>query len=127
MIDSKYFKSLKAFERCAQLHPKVIEIMSDMCDWCLEKGLPFMVTSTVSTLEEDYQLKRVSTTHREGRAFDLSDHGWTKELTDEFILTFSKKYSMVAALSQVSLEPTLILHHDNGNGSHFHIQIKRLG
>lgn len=127
MIDKKYFKTPKAFDRCAQLHPKCLDIMSDMLDWCSTKGLPFMVTATASTLEEDHQLKRVSSTHREGRAFDLSDQGWTKELTDEFILTFGIKYSTVAAVSPTTLEPLLILHHDNGNGTHFHVQIRRLG
>lgn len=126
MLDPKYFKSLKAYERSFHLHPKLIEIMQDMQVWCDEHEMPFVVTETVSTQEEDDRLKRVSKTHLEGRAFDISAKGWGDQVVDIFCDFFDEKYKDVAALKQDGL-PLLVVFHDAGTGEHFHVQIRRLG
>ena len=97
--------------------------MFDMQHWCNEKELPFKITSTVSTQKEDEKLNRKSSSHRTGRAFDMSVQGWNKYQINEFRTVFNNKYSHVAAVSSFTGKETLIVHHNSGHGEHFHIQI----
>ncbi len=112
--------------RSFYLSGQCIEIMNDMAEWAQDRKLPFVVTATVSTSEEDGCLSRVSSTHRTGRAFDLSIHGWLELPIQEFVKEFSAKYLHVAALGGKTGEPELVVRHNNGNGDHLHIQIARV-
>lgn len=100
--------------------------MNDMADWAKGHWLPFEVTSTVSTMEEDGCLSRVSSTHRTGRAFDLSIHGWLEPAIEEFSKVFNAKYLHVAAIGNQSGESELLVRHNNGNGVHIHCQIAKV-
>lgn len=122
-IDST-FKTPKVQSRAFKLHPLLVMIMGEMIAWAWTQRLPTVITETFTTLDEDLALKRTSSTHREGRAFDMSTAGWPKASIDQFIEIFSKKYSGLAALG-ASGQPVLILHHDSGFGDHFHVQIAR--
>jgi hypothetical protein len=86
------------------------------------RGLPVSITETVTTPEEDQKLKRVSKSHAEGRAFDLSTRGWDEQDIALFMKNFNQKYAAVAAIGG-SGKPTLIVRHDTGHGDHFHFQI----
>ncbi len=92
-----------------------------MYQWTVQNNCPFIITEAKTTKAEDDLLKRVSKTHQEGRAIDISYHGWTKENADKFIAYFSHKYASVAAIT--SSGPKLIVFHDAGSGNHFHVQI----
>lgn len=83
-----------------------------------------MLTDSLTTLEEDQALSRQSSTHREGRAFDVSTRGWVKENIDEAIRVFSFKYRHIAAIGADG-EPKLIYFHDAGSGPHLHFQLHR--
>lgn len=106
------------------MHPIAKAICSDMEDYCNTLKLPFCITETVTTKEEDKALKRVSQSHNEGRAFDLSVHGWTRKHEDNFQRFFTQKYLAYAAQDS-SGKPRLIVLHDSGNGYHCHVQIHR--
>lgn len=115
------FKTDLVFQRFDECHSIMKSIASDMYQWTVQNKCPFMITESKTTKTEDDLLKRVSKTHQEGRAIDISYHGWTKENADKFIAYFSHKYASVAAI--VSNGPKLIVFHDAGSGSHFHVQI----
>lgn len=120
---SKYFTD-KSWSRAAYLAPEAFQIMVDVIMWAKNKGLKTLITSTVSTLQEDQELNRVSATHREGRAFDLSTNGWAKEDIEECVRVFDFKYRKIAAMRSGG-EYKLAYFHDNGNGPHIHFQINR--
>lgn len=120
---TKIFKHKKDHTRFLYLHPAILVILFDAQNWALENNLPFLVTETVTTKSEDDKLSRVSSSHRQGRAFDLSTRGWSTEDINKFRTHFSRKYADYAALSRSSGQPNLVIYHDSGWGSHFHLQI----
>lgn len=117
------FKHKKDKSRVLFLHPLALVIMFDMKFFCSENYIPFTVTSTMSTIEEDKKLSRKSSTHRTGRAFDLSIKGWSNLEIKDFIAHFNKKYEHVAAYTKSTNKNTLIIHHNSGHGDHLHVQI----
>lgn len=116
------FKTKLIADRAKYLHPITLDILTDAVQWATGHGLPASITETVTTAAEDQKLKRVSRSHAQGRAFDLSTRGWDKDSIALFIKEFSAKYSDVAATGG-SGKPALIVHHDAGHGDHFHVQI----
>lgn len=98
-------------------------IAEDMALFCHSNGVKFLLTDIVSNPDEDKRLGRVSKSHSECRAFDFRVWGWSKEFLAKFELYFENKYKHWAALSKESLQPNLIVYHDNGNGIHGHCQI----
>jgi len=119
------FKTPDVQERAKLLHSRCIDIMADMYQWAVDNSLSFTITATVSNWLEDRVLGRVSSSHRERRAFDLSIHGWTDENIREFTNHFNFKYYDEAAISGETGKPTLVLCHDNGHGRHIHVQIHK--
>lgn len=119
------FKSPEILERAKMLHSKCVEVMADMYQWAVDNNLPFTVTDTVSTYAEDLILQRQTATHRERRAFDLSDHGWSSQNIKDFCEHFNFKYWDIAAVSNETGKPLLVYHHDAGHGYHFHVQIHK--
>jgi hypothetical protein len=120
----KAFKTQEIRARSLFLHPLTMMIMADMIHWAHIRGIPVSVTETLTLQEEDDKLKRVSPSHREGRAFDISTRNWTEDQIKLFIEDFSKKYASLAATG-ASGNPALIVRHDTGRGDHFHVQINR--
>jgi hypothetical protein len=105
------------------LHPQAIFIMAKMSQYCRMKNRDFVVTSTVSTLREDNKLGRKSSTHREGRAFDVSVQGWSQMFIDEFCAEFNLKYGTIGAVNSKG-ERRLIVDH-KGTARHLHVQLDR--
>ena len=118
------FKHEKDLNRVLFLHPVALIILFDMFVYCSKKNLPFVVTSTVSTIEEDQKIGRRSATHREGRAFDLSVKGWSTDEIDDFMFYFQRKYREFAAKNKKG-EQVLIPPINHGTAPHFHVQISR--
>lgn len=119
------FKGAKPASRCLYLHPLCFMLMGEMAHWATVNNQPFVVTETYSTQLEDFYLKRVSASHREGRAFDISSHDWDQKKTVEFVEFFNNKYRDIAAISGETNQPELVVYHDAGNGYHFHVQINK--
>ena len=104
-----------------------VEAFMVLCDvilWARSKQLPVVISDAVTTLEEDQKLARVSSTHREGRAFDISTRGWSKDLIDECVRVFGFKYRNIAALGQDG-SPRLVYFHNAGTGDHLHFQVAK--
>lgn len=123
MLQSKHFKSEKVEKRSKYMNQFAYTLMEIMVDWLEEKGINPVITDTVSTDKEDFAIGRKSVTHNQGRAFDIRTQGWGKGLIKEFQATFNKLYGKYGAISKVTGEPKLILHHDTGSGPHMHVQL----
>jgi hypothetical protein len=118
------FKTEKDQARFFNMHPLMIMIAGDMAGWCLARNIPFVITSTVTTLEEDTKLGRKSSTHREARAFDLRSSVFNDEQREAFMKYFEAKYKDIAAIVTGGFR-RLVVYHNSGHGAHFHIQIEK--
>lgn len=111
-------------DRIEHLSVEALMILCDVVLWARAKGLPVSITDAVTSPEEDAKLKRVSSTHREGRAFDLSTRGWDKDSIDEAVRVFGFRYRHLAATGHDG-SPRLVYFHDAGTGPHLHFQVNR--
>lgn len=121
---STVFKNDLIKARALCLNPMALMVLCEMALYAWEKNLRFSVTETVTTTQEDKALNRVSTSHAEGRAFDVSTRQWEEKSVVEFMNTFTKKYSHLGAIGK-SGNAALIVRHDAGRGDHFHVQFNK--
>lgn len=98
-------------------------VLEDMDAFHKLHGYEMIVTDLISTEGEDAALKRVSPSHRQGRAADLRTYHLDPIFIKELITHFSKKYEHWAAISKRDLKPRLVVYHE-GSGLHFHVQIR---
>jgi hypothetical protein len=108
-----------------QIEPVLRKLLIEMAQWVTSKGHKFVITDLLSEKLEDEKLKRVSKSHQEGRAADIRVRDWPKDFRKLFEEYFEKRYSHIAAISKKSGTPNLIEIHDNGNGIHCHIQVRK--
>jgi hypothetical protein len=116
------FKTDKAKERALEMHPIALMILFTMQVYCIENNLEFLVTDTVSTLDEDKELGRMSSTHRTGRAFDLRNKSWSLFEIKKFEKFFNDKFYDYAAVDRHG-NSKLVVSVPHGSGPHFHVQI----
>ena len=86
------FKHKKDMELFFKLHPILMVIMVDMYSYCYEKhGIGLTITQTISTLELDKKLNRVSPAHRLGLAADLRTKDIDKKILQDLINYINNK------------------------------------
>jgi hypothetical protein len=119
---SYYFKNQNF--RIMESHPVLMYVLSGFVIWATSEKIPVIITDSVSSLAEDQKLKRVSKTHREGRAVDISTRGWNAKQIQMSIDFLNSAYIHFAALDIMG-KPRLVVHHDSGSGPHLHIQINK--
>ena len=125
MIQFKEGNEKQLKDELEKVNPVLKSLLIEMARWVCAKGFRFVITDLLSEEAEDIKLKRVSKSHREGRAADIRVRDWPKNFRRLFEEYFEKRYSSIAAVSAKTGEPNLILIHDNGvGGLHTHIQIK---
>jgi hypothetical protein len=119
------FKTDKEKAEFDKVKPVLKFILLDMASYFNANGYDFVVTDLFSEIQEDRKLKRVSSSHREGRAADIR----VKGIPDEFLKTFEEKFERIymneAAISLKTNQPNLILRHNVGAGDHLHVQVKK--
>ncbi len=119
------FKTEKEKLEFPKIKPTLTFILLDMASFFNSNGYDFVITDVLSEVQEDRKLKRVSSSHREGRAVDVRVHG----IPEEFLKTFEEKFERIyrneAAISSKTGEPNLIVRHNVGAGDHLHIQVKK--
>jgi hypothetical protein len=123
-----YFKEgheKELLEEFQQLHTKAQMLAEDMGRYFVLNGHKLIVTDIISNEAEDKRLGRVSASHREGRAYDFRTRGLPKDFLDGLEKRFEHIYKHWAAVSEKSGKTNLIEYHDNGNGDHAHVQIRR--
>lgn len=119
------FKTALAMARAFYMSPITLFILFDMAWYCVQNGLPFVITETFTTEEEDKAVNRKHACHREGRAFDVSVIGWTKKQMDTFMKYFEEKWGHLGAIGSETGKRNLVELH-SGTELHFHVQIEKL-
>lgn len=104
------------------IQPALLTLLTAAALYCNEYNLPCEVTSLVSDREG---VKATSTTHEEGRAFDLSVKGWTETHIHRFVYLMNRDYADIAAISESDHKPRAVVYHNSGYGEHLHIQVRR--
>ena len=118
------FKDSKTEARFKDLHPMAQQIATDMDEWAQKNyKIELTLTATVSTIEEDKELKRQSDTHRSRRAWDVRVKDLHESLIAELCAVFRKKYGKHGAM--VGGSPSLIVYKPHGTGPHLHCQLNR--
>jgi hypothetical protein len=117
------FKDPEDSNKVQDMNFLIAMIMFEMAAWCNVREIPFTVVDTISTKEEDTLLDRISSSHRDKRAFDLRSHSFTKTQQQEFIQHFNKKYKEDASISYSDFKPRLVVLHGEGSKEHFHVAI----
>jgi hypothetical protein len=120
--DGLNFKDGRPLERLLLLHPVALIVLFDMFYYCKIHNMPFCVSDTATTLEEDQAIERKEKTHREFRSFDLSVKGWSRGNISTFVGHFNQKYEHLAAISSKTKKPLLADCH-GGTALHIHVQI----
>ena len=124
------FKENNKLRDLVYCHPALLIIFAHTVMFCHKHDIDLVITSFISTLEEDERLGRVTAPHRTGRAIDISfrsEHGWTDKLIEKFereINTKFKGYGAVVIDIKAKQIPRPIVVHDAGTGKHAHIQVK---
>ena len=90
---------------------------------CHQNNLPLVITSIKS---DAIKVKRVSKSHLDGRALDISIKGWDKDDIDKFVAKMNIQYRHLAAISASDFKPRAAVYHDAGAGDHIHLQTRRI-
>lgn len=114
----------EAKERIRWLCVEANLVLCDVLLWCFNRGIVPVITEAVTTKDEDDALNRTSSTHREGRAFDISTRGWKRDLIDECVRVFSFKYRNIGAVMSNG-DTKVVYFHNAGTGPHLHFQVHR--
>lgn len=100
------------------LSPATLQIFSELCMFAKKNLLPVKITSIISDVVQN----RVSSSHKEGRAIDISSRGWTSFQALELQDHLNFKFQHLGATSFSDGKVRACVWHDAGFGSHFHIQ-----
>ena len=112
-------------EDIMELHPNCLGLLYAFIMYCNFKGLPCKITSI-----KDEAAGRVSRSHAQGRAVDISARGFSTDDIDDALIHFNKNYENIAAISAKDLKPRALVYHqaklpDGSLGvAHFHLQVK---
>jgi len=125
------FADDKTFFRAQFMDVTVACILSDIISY-IEREIsteavktPAIVTCSVSTQAEDTKLKRVSSSHREGRAFDLRSVVFSPSGRAKLMKYVTESYGHFGAISTSTGMRNVILHKNSGYGWHFHVQFDK--
>ncbi len=125
-MDTPLKRNFASFDNISELQyisPWLLIILADVVLWAKQRSLPVVITSIVR--EEDDGISE-STTHQEGRAIDLSVRGWSQANIENLAKYLNDKYGKKIGTSPAG-KPTIVCkYHNNGNGWHFHLQVRRI-
>ena len=119
------YSSQRAKDRAGLMHEKCIQITIEMLYYCESYGMPFTITETVTTQKEDLELKRVSASHREGRAWDIRTRDWPEWFVVQFVEYFTLLYGSLGAVSSSDGKRKFIVDKSKTKKPHLHCQLDR--
>jgi hypothetical protein len=90
--------------------------------FCLEYNLNCLITSLISDRKNTQSTSR---THEEGRAFDISTHGWSNVHIEKLCFLLNGEFLDIGAIGKDSIVRVAVYHNFNGQGDHIHCQIRR--
>lgn len=100
--------------------PAVLLIFSHFCLVAKNIKKPIVVTSIMSDGVEG----RISSSHKTGRAIDVSSHGWDRLECERMEAMLNDTYSNIGAISAKDGNPHACVYHNKNTGWHFHLQCK---
>lgn len=118
----KYFtcKDGVNIEDLMYMNPYLLKMLTSLALYCSEHQLPCVVTSIMDDAEG-----RVSKTHEQGRAFDVSVRDWPELHIHRVVHQFNQKYKDVGAISSKDGKSRPVVYHKvDGNAFHFHFQVR---
>jgi len=107
------------------LHPALLMIFADLYWYALDKyNIELTVTDTISTIEEDKKLNRVSSSHRNSIAIDFSVKNIDAFQLSDLVTYINSKpeYRNYHYLSHSGVKRLAYIH-DNSNGYHCHLAL----
>jgi hypothetical protein len=106
-------------EDMMQWHESLLWIFSAVVRFCKKNNLELTITSLISDRKNVHS---VSTTHEDGRAFDIRCSGgnWSKVWIHKLVYFLNANYSDWGAISKSTGKPLVALYHNN----HIHIQVR---
>ena len=119
-----YYKTSEIEKRAEYLCNEVKNIMSACCGFILDAGIEPVITETVTTHEEDLSVHRVSSTHREGRAFDMRCNNWPDDLKARFVEYIETLFGDYGAISKTGIK-RIVYCHGEGLHQHMHVQVHK--
>lgn len=115
-------KELKNLTDLLEINPILFMVLGFVVAYCYKRGLPCRLTRVIDGRIPGVS---VSDTHEEGRAFDMSIHGWGADDTQDFVRSMNEKYAeQYGALSLSDNQAKLVVYHV-GTAAHFHVQIRK--
>lgn len=102
------------------IRPDLFIVLGYVSWWCFNNNLPCRVTSLIDDVPQ-----RVTATHAEGRAADVSTRGFGPKDITNLISFLEEKVGDMGAFSKSDGKQRIAVYHDAGLGFHIHIQVKR--
>jgi len=89
-----------------------------------QHGLPFLLTSITTDGEN---IQRVSNTHKERRAADVSTRGWSVLHCNRLTHHLNRMFGIMWGTRRVgsTKAPTVCVYGDDNHLDHFHFQVRR--
>ena len=115
------FKPEVRREDMFEVNPVALLIFSALCVYAKQNCLPVLITSIKTDTVND----RVSASHKENRAIDVSARGWTRFQCKFIEDKLNKMFVKEGAVSAISGKPVACVYHNTNSGLHFHLQAKK--
>ena len=104
-----------------QFAPAILPIFTYVVLYAKNNDLPCEITSLISDRKD---VVAVSTTHKDGRAFDLSISGWSMFHIKRLVHNVNINFATIAAISFETGNPTAAIDKNHGTGPHIHFQVR---
>jgi uncharacterized protein YcbK (DUF882 family) len=123
-MENKKFscKHKKDYELLSRVEPTLLKVFADIVSYCYQKRIPVQITQAIA---EPIQGVSKSTTHREGRAIDISVRGWDVDEIDDVVKEFNDKYGAVYGTAPTAQDKPRVMVYHHGTAWHIHVQIRR--
>ncbi len=109
------------WEDLKEVNANLFVLLTHYILFCNLHDLPCTITSIKS---DTIKGVRVSSSHRDGRALDVSTKNWPEHLISSFVANTNIQYKDIAAISARDLQPRAAVYHDIGLGPHIHLQCR---
>lgn len=119
------FKHAKDRDNMLFLHPALIMIYADLFWYTKDNhNIDLVVTDTISTIEVDRKLKRVSKAHQRALAIDIRTRDIPNHIVEDITRYINTKssYGKYKYMSSSGVY-RLAYWHNNSNGDHIHLAI----
>lgn len=99
-------------------------LLLGLIKYCAGKEIPLVITSLISDRDG---VKSSSSTHREGRAFDVRTFFWSDRDIEDCVVYFNTYFRNIAAVSASDKIPRAAVYGDEKHMDHIHFQVRRDG